>query len=149
MLVSKTGDIFDQPYNNQTIICIPVNTVGVMGGGLALSFKQRYFDLYLQYKESCDKRELKIGSVIILKDVPSNQLFCMFPTKAHWRNPSTESYILMSLVALEQEMKLYRYESVAFPQVGCGLGGLEWDKIRLLVEDFSERNPEFEVLTYD
>ena len=43
---------------NTEAIINTVNTVGVMGKGIALAFKQAYPDNYKKYKEACDAGEL-------------------------------------------------------------------------------------------
>ena len=48
------GDIFESPAQ---VIVNTVNTVGVMGKGLALSFKQRYPQMFEKYKMACEKHQ--------------------------------------------------------------------------------------------
>jgi O-acetyl-ADP-ribose deacetylase (regulator of RNase III) len=41
-----------------------VNTVGVMGKGVALQFKQAYPANFTAYKQACDKSEIRIGRTL-------------------------------------------------------------------------------------
>lgn len=50
MITYVKGDIFSSPSK---IIVNTVNTVGVMGKGVALEFKKRYPDMFLSYKSLC------------------------------------------------------------------------------------------------
>ena len=60
MIEFRKGDIFTQ--NTQAIVN-PVNCVGVMGKGIALVHKLRYPEMYLQYKEHCENKLIRIGSI--------------------------------------------------------------------------------------
>lgn len=125
MIIEKIGSIFDSKAD---CIVNPVNCVGVMGGGLALDFKRLYPDMFSRYKLLCASNELRIGSVAFW--YPSDEashVVCLFPTKDHWRNPSTVAYIEASLRAFVEFAPLANITSVAFPKVGCGLGGLDYD----------------------
>ena len=57
MLTYIEGDIFSSPAQ---VLVNTVNTVGVMGKGIALEFKKRYPAMFQEYKEQCDKHKLII-----------------------------------------------------------------------------------------
>ena len=78
------GDIFST--NCEAIVC-PVNTVGVMGKGLALEFKRRYApDMFYTYRQLCFNNTLKLGCPAIYTKY--NPAIIFFPTKDNWRNDS-------------------------------------------------------------
>ena len=56
-------DIFESDCE---VITNPVNCVGVMGGGLALAFKNKFPKMYLKYKEMCDNHEIITAQVLIV-----------------------------------------------------------------------------------
>lgn len=124
------GNIFDS--NCQTIV-VPVNTVGVMGAGLALEFKNRYAGLYKFYREKCFKDELKVGKLIIYKCKRKPHVL-LFPTKAHWKNKSLISYIDLGMEFFVKNYKNFGIESASFPALGCGLGELSWDLVKQKIE---------------
>lgn len=74
------GDIFKSPAQ---VLVNTVNTVGVMGKGIALEFKKRYPDMFQAYRDICDKRKLKTGSLMLCYE-PDHWVL-LFPTKEHWR----------------------------------------------------------------
>jgi len=119
-----TGDILES-----TAQCIvnPVNTVGVMGSGLALKFKKRYPSMFDAYKIQCKNGSLNTGRLMFYKMSDADRIICLFPTKQHWQNPSTLEYIDRGLDAFIQHYAEWDITSVAFPKLGCGLGGLNWD----------------------
>ena len=88
MITYVRGNIFEAPA--QTLVNT-VNTVGVMGKGIALTFKSIYPEMFRQYVELCDAGELDIGRLFLYRT--SNKLILNFPTKKHWRNPSKLEYI--------------------------------------------------------
>jgi O-acetyl-ADP-ribose deacetylase (regulator of RNase III) len=53
----------------------------------------------------------------------------MFPTKINWRNPSQYDYIDQGLPKAFELLNNRKIKSVAFPALGCGLGGLREDRV--------------------
>lgn len=115
-----------------------VNTVGVMGKGIALQFKNRYPKNYKEYFDACNKGTFKTGQVLVVQegDLLSQKFIINFPTKAHWKGNSNFEYISTGLVALREAIAKYKIKSVALPPLGCGNGGLEWGKVKLLIEEY-------------
>ena len=62
MFVYKTGNIL---RSKAEYIFNAVNTVGVMGKGLALQIKQKYPSCFEDYKKACSSGRLKTGSVLV------------------------------------------------------------------------------------
>ncbi len=121
MLTYLTTNLFDSPA--QTLVN-PVNTVGVMGKGLALGFKQRYPQMFQAYRQQCQAGDLTIGTLHIYPT--SDKIIVNFPTKKHWRNPSRLEYVEVGLEAFVATYQTHGITSVSFPQLGCGYGGLSW-----------------------
>jgi O-acetyl-ADP-ribose deacetylase (regulator of RNase III) len=116
------GNIFESGL--QTLV-VPVNTVGVMGNGLALAFKNRYPGLFLSYWRACKDKRLKIGTLHVFQTDHDKKILC-FPTKEDWRNPSKLEYIQLGLGALRDHHAELGIESLSFPMLGCGKGGLDY-----------------------
>ena len=145
MTIEKVnGDILRCPHEEDTIL-IPVNTVGVMGKGLALHAKLIFPEVYEFYKDLCDEGICKIGEVypvdrkyVLEMDKVSNpQTVICFPTKDHWKNPSDIHFIERGLEDLVKF--LYRspfIERIGIPKLGCGLGGLDWNIVYPLIEKY-------------
>lgn len=134
--IISSGDIFESKC--ETLVC-PVNCQGVMGKGLALAFKNKYPQMFFKYKELCNKHLLLPGNLWLWKGTDKNVL--CFPTKMQWRLPSNEEWILQGI----QKFRLYYQEkgidSVAFPLLGAGLGGLDKEKVlNLMVENLKGLN---------
>lgn len=114
-----------------------VNIVGVMGKGIALQFKEAFPENFRVYHNVCRKKELKIGDMLIVKDsnlTSGPKLIVNFPTKTHWRLPSEYSYIEQGLQSLRREIVSRQIRSIAIPPLGSHNGGLDWLRVKQMVE---------------
>ena len=122
--------------SNTQVLVNPVNCVGVMGKGLALQFKGKFPDYFKDYKYRCTKDRVKLGRVNpYCLDKDNNKWLVSFPTKYHWRDKSEISSIKSGLSGLRNFCVNFRVISVAIPKLGCGLGGLDWNDVKPLVEE--------------
>lgn len=118
--------------NCQTVVNT-VNTVGVMGKGLAAAFKERYPQMFHEYKSICSDGKLSPGQSWLWKG--PDQWVLNFATKKHWRNPSKLEYVRNGLDEFRRKYADLGIREVAFPRLGCGNGGLDWEQVRpLMVE---------------
>lgn len=130
MIIYKTGNMFDSDAN---YFVNPVNTIGTSGKGLALEVKRRYSQTERIYQAVCKSGEFDIGDIL---QVPTDdhKFILFFPTKKHWRDPSEYEYIERGLDSLKYHCKdMPEHSIVAIPQLGCGLGRLEWSKVHRLI----------------
>jgi O-acetyl-ADP-ribose deacetylase (regulator of RNase III) len=117
-----------------------VNTVGVMGKGIAFDFKKYYPKMFEEYKELCDTNQLNIGNLYLYKT--SNKWILNFPTKEHWRSPSTVEFIEKGLQQLVQDALKLQISDIAMPKLGCGNGGLDWEReVKPIVEKYLKKSP--------
>lgn len=117
----------------QTIVNT-VNTVGVMGKGLAHEMKLRYPTMFKAYKKLCDERLLDIGKLWLWRD--PDQWVLNFPTKRNWRQPSKMEYIESGLQKFVENFERQGIREIAFPRLGCGNGGLDWDLVQPLMNSY-------------
>ena len=114
-----------------------VNTVGVMGKGIALQFKNMFPNNFKLYSKACKNKELKVGQLLVSEDeslLSGKKIIINFPTKTHWRFPSEYDYVEKGLVALEKVIKDQSIKSIAIPPLGAGNGGLDWNRVKKLIE---------------
>lgn len=130
-ITSVQGDLLSSGC--QTLVCT-VNTVGVMGKGIALDFKNRIPGLFAHYKRLCDRGLLNPGDIFLYR-VPGtlNKQILGVATKRQWRYNSQEVWIEKILVSINKDWEHLNIQSLAMPMLGCGNGGLEWKVIRELV----------------
>ncbi len=145
MIRDATGNIFDA---NVEALVNPVNTVGVVGTGLALQFKHRYPGMYREYYASCLRGEFKIGRVLVYTVFGYPRLVVNFPTKRHYQDPSKLEWIDAGLVDLHALIEELIIRSIAIPALGCGLGGLDWPDVRQLIVERLGEFTEVDILLY-
>lgn len=137
MLVYVEQDIFQSPAQ---VIVNTVNTVGVMGKGIAKRFKDIYPEMYKEYRIYCEDGSLDIGKLWIYKT--DGKWILNFPTKKHWRNPSKVEYIEEGLKKFVETYEQRGITSISFPQLGCGNGGLDWEsEVKPLMEKYLKKLP--------
>lgn len=116
-----------------------VNTVGVMGKGIALQFKNQYPNNYKLYKQACKLNEVKVGKMFVTEEsslLGGKKTIINFPTKTDWRKPSEYEYIELGLRDLVEIIKENKIKSVAIPPLGAGNGGLDWNRVKTLMEQY-------------
>ncbi|MBK7964245.1 MAG: macro domain-containing protein [Bacteroidetes bacterium] len=115
-----------------------VNTVGVMGKGIALQFKERFPMNFKIYADACKKGEMQVGKMLVVKENTLNgeKLIINFPTKTEWFKKSQYSYIEDGLKDLAIVIEEYKIRSIAIPPLGCGNGGLKWEKVKPMMDKY-------------
>lgn len=130
MIVYVSGGLFTSPAGT---LVNTVNTAGVMGKGIAKAFKAYYPDMFDAYAARCEAGDLVPGSLFLWRS-PHKQVLCL-PTKRHWRSRSRLEDVEAALRTVAANWASYGLTSVAFPQLGCGNGGLDWEReVRPLME---------------
>ena len=146
MITFHTGNLLQ---SNAFALVNTVNTVGVMGKGIALQFKNEFPHNYAVYRNACLKHDLKVGQLLAVRDnslLLSERLIINFPTKTHWRLPSEYSYIEQGLDALVLLITSEKIKSIALPALGCGNGGLDWITVKDMISKYlSPLDTEIEV----
>ena len=131
MIEFTKGDMFEMPVD------VRVNTVnckGVMGAGVALAFKNRYPEMFKDYQKACRNGIVQPGSIHVWKNLLGDWII-NFPTKRDWREPSRYEDILSGLEALRSYLQVLGPISVALPALGCGHGGLDWNRVSSMIKD--------------
>jgi len=118
-----------------------VNTVGIMGKGIALMFKEHFPRNFEAYARACDAGEVRIGKMFVTesKELFGPRWIINFPTKTHWRVRTKIEWVEEGLEDLVHVIRDKGIRSVAIPPLGCGNGGLDWDDVRpLIVSEFEK-----------
>jgi O-acetyl-ADP-ribose deacetylase (regulator of RNase III) len=128
-----------------------VNTVGVMGKGIALMFKEAFPENLKAYVAACKKKQIDIGRMFVTERqdwVSGPKWIVNFPTKKHWRNPSKIEWIKAGLVDLKRFIIENNVRSIALPPLGTGNGGLQWGDVRPLIEEALSDISNMDVIVY-
>jgi O-acetyl-ADP-ribose deacetylase (regulator of RNase III) len=113
-----------------------VNTVGVMGKGIALMFKERFPENFRLYANACKVKQVQTGKMFVTEvhELDGPRWIVNFPTKEHWRAPSQMAWVVEGLQDLRCFLVEHQVKSVAIPRLGAGNGGLEWAAVRERIE---------------
>lgn len=125
-----------------------VNTVGVMGKGIALMFKEAFKANFLAYQEACRHGEVEVGRMFVTERIGRPRWIVNFPTKKHWRHPSKLSWVVEGLEDLRRVIEDRQIRSIALPPLGCGSGGLRWNDVRQEIERALGDLTQVDVLVY-
>lgn len=147
MLELTKGNLLEAPVE---ALVNTVNTVGVMGKGIALQFRQAFPENFRVYETACKRHEVVPGKMLV---VPTHRLenpkfIINFPTKRHWKGKSRLEDIDAGLSDLVRVIREEKIQSIAVPPLGCGNGGLEWSTVLPKIEKALAQVPEVQVFIY-
>ncbi len=148
MIAFKVGNILE---SDAEALVNTVNTVGVMGKGIALAFKKTFPIVFEEYEKSIVNKSIEIGKVQLVKTGTIKPSYVInFPTKQHWRQPSKMEYIQKGMAALVETIKLNQIKSIAIPPLGCGNGKLNWSEVKpLMIQYLQEISNDMEITIFE
>lgn len=128
-----------------------VNCVGYMGKGIVLQFKKAFPENFAEYQKACRAGLVQPGKMLVFENssMLSPRYIINFPTKRHWRGKSRYADIEAGLRALVSEVKKLGIRSIAVPPLGCGLGGLDWKRVRPMIEAAFAGAPDIRVTLFE
>jgi len=118
----------------QTIVNT-INCVGIMGRGLALDFRLRYPGMYEDYRIRCNEKKVNIGIPYVYNGYDP-LLILNFPTKLDWKHQSKIEWIEKGLIYFVNNYEKEKILSIAFPKLGTNSGGLRWNDVKSLMENY-------------
>ncbi len=125
------GTVFNTPAE---AIVNTINCDGFMGAGLALEFALRYPNMLKDYENKCKNKLIKTGLIDYYKE--NDITIINFPTKSSFKFPSNIIWIKQGLQNFKDTYEENYIKSVAFPKLGCSNGGLKWDEVQILMENY-------------
>ncbi|ENV70692.1 MULTISPECIES: macro domain-containing protein [Acinetobacter] len=133
MIRYTTGNLLDAPVE---ALVNTVNTVGVMGKGIALMFKERFPKNMAAYSQACKAGQVVTGQMFVTEtdELIGARWIINFPTKQHWRDKSKIEWIDTGLQALKAFIIDHQVKSIAIPPLGAGNGGLSWSVVKPRIE---------------
>ncbi|QHL87944.1 phosphatase [Nibribacter ruber] len=142
------GNLLDA---NTEALVNTVNTVGVMGKGIALQFKEEFPINFKIYSAACKRKELQPGKLLVVKEltIKGEKTIINFPTKTEWYLKSSYGYVEDGLKELARIIESNQIKSIAIPPLGCGNGGLKWDKVKPMIEKYLGNLPNVAIHVYE
>ncbi len=134
------GDLFNNRFNVQAF-AHGCNCKGSMGAGIAVQFKERYPDMYTEYRRRCkaDPREFNPGDAFFWAADDDVSVFNL-ATQEHYRGkqPAKYEWVEQSLRAMRTTAEDEEITTIAMPRIAAGLGGLSWEKVRAIIDSTFE-----------
>lgn len=135
----------------QEIIVHQVNCQGRMGSGVAKAIKEKFPNVYTEYKKYCDKYgrpqviNVLLGKCQIVEiDEPNRNrpgkqyvanLFAQDKYGFDGQMHTSYDAFLKGLQTLKEFCIEHNIKSIAFPEkIGCGRGGADWQIISRIIE---------------
>lgn len=147
MIEYKSGNLLEADVE---ALVNTVNTVGVMGKGIALQFKQAFPENFVAYEKAAKRNEILPGKMFVFETqrFTNPRYIINFPTKRHWRAKARIDDIESGLVDLVKVIRKIDIKSIAIPPLGCGFGGLDWEEVRPLIISALEAVPNIIIYLY-
>lgn len=134
MMRFTTGNLLDSQAD---AVVNTVNTVGIMGKGIALMFKEAFPANFREYEAASKRGDVRTGKMFVTERpamMGPPRWIINFPTKEHWRGKTRLEWIEAGLQDLRSVIFEKKIASIAVPPLGCGNGGLEWRVVRPVIE---------------
>jgi O-acetyl-ADP-ribose deacetylase (regulator of RNase III) len=130
-----TGDLFDNAFDAQAF-GHGCNCQGSMGAGIAKGFKQRYPDMYEEYRARCKAkpRRFNLGDIWLWKEKRRPWVFNLATQERYWHARASYDAIDMALRRMKDQADSEGISRIAIPRIGVGYGGLSWKKVRAVIE---------------
>lgn len=133
-MIHRKGDVFT---TEAAYIGHGVNLQGLMGRGIAKTIRETYEDSYNEYKNACQSGDLSLGSVLITDEGERRIVHLAtqtFPGPDARYDAVFDATIEAAQIITNECLKYDRSPVLAIPQIGCGIGGLSWEKVETLLK---------------
>lgn len=135
------GDLFSAPKTHSLGHCVGADLA--MGAGIAVKFRQTYGRI-----DELAAQKVKSGGVAVLND--DKRFIYYLVTKPESYGSPTYDDLRSSLSAMKSHIEKNGVTKLAIPRIGCGIDGLEWDKVQNELHGvFDGGDKEVEVVVYN
>jgi O-acetyl-ADP-ribose deacetylase (regulator of RNase III) len=115
------------------------NCAGAMGKGIAVQFKERFPEMYLNYKRLCKERRFTLGDVFAYS-YGKGYVFNL-GTQATWKTKADLNAIESSLNRMLLFATENNVDKIALPKIGAGLGGANWYDVKNVIDKVAKDYP--------
>lgn len=141
----KCGDVFN--FNDVKNFAHGCNCAGAMGKGIAIQFKERFPEMYIEYKNLCKNKIFMPGGVFMYK-YEDGYVFNL-GTQATWKTKATTIAIETSFLKMLKMASENEIHDIVLPRIGAGLGGLNWSEVKLIIEKTSIQFPKINLFVIE
>ncbi|NWZ01973.1 OARD1 deacetylase, partial [Loxia curvirostra] len=132
------GDLFSCPSTDALAHCISEDCR--MGAGIAVLFKKKFGGV----QELLDQKK-KTGEVAVLQR-DERYIYYLITKQKVSHKPTYES-MQKSLEAMKAHCLNNGVTDISMPRIGCGLDGLQWEKVSAILEEVFE-NTDIKITVY-
>lgn len=106
--------------------------------GLALALREQWPAMVKDFRHYCRQCHPKPGELWEWGGVGGVRVFNLLTQTEHGHSghpgPATEATVNHCLRRLRHELEKHEVKSLAIPKLATGVGGLEWDEVKPLIE---------------
>jgi len=135
------GDIFNIP--NVFAYAHGCNCAGAMGKGIAIQFREQFPQMYKEYRKLCQSGDFKVGDVFLYK-TDKGGVFNL-GTQESWKTKAQLQYIKKSIETMFLLAQQNHISKIALPKIGAGLGGLNWEEVKHIIEQNAKEYPNIDL----
>jgi len=130
-----SGDLFKNTHKAKAF-AHGCNCQGSMGAGIATGFRERYPEMYEEYRRRCKAkpRQFNLGDAWLWKAKDRPWVFNLGTQERTWHGRATYEAVEAALTRMKEQADAEGVRSIAIPRVGTGYGGLSWKKVREVIE---------------
>lgn len=137
------GDLFESTYEAYAHGC---NAKGVMGAGIAKSFSSKYPAMYRDYRSRCLMNQLRPGQCFTW--IEDNTVIFNLITQDNPGKNANYEYIQSAFHAMHEEAYNFGIKFIGIPPIGCGIGGLIWDNVEIILKEINSQYREINIYTH-
>src|SRR5688572_25329063 len=124
-----SGDLFANTHRVKAF-AQGCNCQGSMGAGVAKGFRERYPEMYEEYRSRCkaEPRQFNLGDAWLWKEKGRPAVFNLGTQEKFWHARASYEAIEQALTSMREQADAECIRSIAMPRIGVGYGGLSWRK---------------------
>jgi O-acetyl-ADP-ribose deacetylase (regulator of RNase III) len=134
----RKGNLFEA--DDLDALAHGVNCKGVMGAGIAKEFARRWSDILPPYREFCQGASVPLGAAWLYIAGDGTLIFNLTTQ----RRPGPDAklrWVAQAVGNMLEQAELTGVKRIGMPRIGCGIGGLEWVEVRMIVELLANESP--------
>lgn len=133
MLTEYNGNLFD---STAPVLGHGVNVYGKMGAGIAKAFSSQWPDMYLEYRDFCFRGDLLPGDGYLY--FAEDRIIANIASQDYPGPHAKLEWLESGLANVCEYLQDMNINTIAIPQIGCGIGGLDWKDVKPVIQDVSD-----------
>lgn len=109
------------------------NCAGAMDAGVAVAFKKRWPRMFEEYQARCADGRFHLGDVFVWNE--GDEVVYNLATQEHWKKRSKLPALSRALRKMVELAEKSGVERIGLPRIGAGLGGLDWQRVKSMIEE--------------